>query len=189
MNKLLLVVIMLSGPASAQMFRTVPLRAPSLPTLPIAPALTAHNLMPAAPRLAAPASPLAGLWSQVAQVQVANAAMASPTTASQSPIPSWFDASGLSFVLLRRDSDGFTMAILSRGRYELAIFLDRRGSEVATFTKYSLNPMGTPQKEDLVLQSPPSRRAIADILRRAPKPADAAERAVLEAILALLWLS
>ena len=186
MNKLLLAVMMLSCSAGAQMFRALPLKAPSAPILPVAPALTAPSLMPAAPRLAAPASPLAGLWAQVAQVQVPNAAIASPAAASQAPIPSWFDASGLSFVLLRRDSDGFTMAILRRGRYELAIFLDRRGGEVATFTKYSLNPMGTPQKEDVVLQSLPNRRAIADILRRAPEPAHAAERAALEAILALL---
>lgn len=172
MTKITLAVMLAAGPA-APTVRTV-LPAPSLlPNAVVTPALPSAR------------PPLAAVWAQAAEVSVANA-VDEPASAMESatPIPSWFDARGLSYVLLRQDPNGLTMALLRRGRYELLVYLD--GNAVATFTKHALNPMGTPQRVDVGLQDPAARRAVADILRRAPAPSGARERAVLEAVLRAL---
>ncbi|MBI5883677.1 MAG: hypothetical protein HZB91_11305 [Elusimicrobia bacterium] len=108
--------------------------------------------------------------------------------APEAIVPSWFDASGLSFAFVKKANDGLLMAILRRGRYELSVFLDEKGSGQAIFTKYSLNPMGTPKKEEIPLTTGASRRAVAEILRatQAAEPVSGAEKSVLDAILAML---
>lgn len=139
-----------------------------------------HAVLPSA------RSPLAGVWAQVAQMPVANAVTAPAfVPREESAVPAWFDASGLSIVYLRAGPDGFAVAVLRRGRNELTVYLDSRGDQ-AVFTRHALNPMGTPQKEERALNSPAVRRAVADILRRAPAPTSAAERALLEEILRAL---
>lgn len=105
-----------------------------------------------------------------------------------SRVPSWFDASGLAFVLLSKAEDGYTVAVLRRGRFELGVFLDAQGVGQAIFTKYALNPMGTPMKEEVELLTAASRRAAAEILRRTQNsgPVSGKEKVVLDGILSVL---
>ena len=51
-------------------------------------------------------------------------------------VPAWFDARGLSFERVNRRETGFAYAVLSRGRYELGVFIDADGQSQATFTKF-----------------------------------------------------
>lgn len=81
-------------------------------------------------------------------------------------VPSWFDTAGLSFALVKKYKGGL-MAVLRRGRYELMVDLVKKRTGLATFTKYALNPMGTPKKEEVALLTAVSRKAVARILRKA----------------------
>lgn len=105
-----------------------------------------------------------------------------------SPVPEWFDSSGLSFTLMKKSADGLLMAVLRHGRYELGLFLDKNGDNQAIFTKYALNPMGTPLKEEVSLRTEASRRAVAKILRaaQAENPVQGKELAALKETLAYL---
>lgn len=103
-------------------------------------------------------------------------------------VPAWFDASGLSFAFLSKAEDGSAAAVLRHGRYELGVFLDAAGGAKAIFTKYALNPMGTPMKEDVALQTAASRQAAAALLRRIQdaSPLRGKEKAVFDKILSVL---
>ena len=66
--------------------------------------------------------------------------------------------------------------------------MDTNGDSLAIFTKYSLNPMGTPKKEEIPLTTEASRRAVADILSetQASEPVSGDDKDALDAILAVL---
>ena len=119
------------------------------------------------------------------------AAEASPVpsnSAAASPVPEWFKSSGLSFALMKKSADGYLMAVLRHGRYELGVFLDKNGDAQAIFTKHALNPMGTPLKEEVALRTDASRRAVAGMLRVAhdEHPVSGNELAALQETLARL---
>ncbi|MBI4061482.1 MAG: hypothetical protein HY403_08640 [Elusimicrobia bacterium] len=118
---------------------------------------------------------------------------AAPTSApaagpSAAVVPTWFDASGLSFAFVTKSKDGYLAAVLRRGRFELGVFLDKKGKGRAIFTKHALNPMGTPEKEDVELLTKSSRRAVAELLRKtqAHAPVSGKERAALKKMLVKL---
>lgn len=112
-------------------------------------------------------------------------------TPESSAVPSWFDASGLSFSLVKKTPDGLMMTVLRRDRFELGVFLEENGKGEAIFTKYDRNPMGTPRKETLALVSQSARGAVAEILLRTQtaQPLDGDEKAVYDAILKILQKS
>lgn len=171
MNKALLVLAVLAAPAAARApVRLSPRLTPVFtPALSLTPSLT----VPSFSSLLAPA-PADG--------------PVLPTSFGRfaSIIPPWFDASRLEVVLARQDANGFAFAILRRGRFELAVYLDARAGDEAVFTQHALNPMGTPRTETVALRAGPSRRAVADILRRAPAPSGAAQAAVVADLIARL---
>lgn len=104
-------------------------------------------------------------------------------------VPAWFETRGLRFERVNKRETGFAYAVLSRGRYELGVFVDADGSSQATFTKFSRNPMGTPEgREEMKLLTPASRQAVAAILRRAQEasPVTGKEKAALDGMLAAL---
>lgn len=118
-----------------------------------------------------------------------SAAASGPKNSKEaSPVPEWFDSSGLLFTLMKKSADGLLMAVLRHGRYELGLFLDKNGDNQAIFTKYALNPMGTPLKEEVSLRKEALRREVAKILRaaQAENPVSGEELAALNGILAYL---
>lgn len=118
-----------------------------------------------------------------------SAAASGPKNSKEaSPVPEWFDSSGLSFTLMKKSADGLLMAVLRHGRYELGLFLDKNGDNQAIFTKYALNPMGTPLKEEASLRKEALRREGAKILRAAQAeiPVSGKELAALRETLAYL---
>lgn len=168
MNKSLLVLVVLAAPAAARTpVRLAPRLTPVFtPTIPLLPAPHLDSLFLSAPSggLVLPAS----------------------FGSFQAVVPPWFDASRLEFALVRQDTNGFALAILRRGRFELAVYLDERNGDEAIFTQHALNPMGTPRTETVALRSGPARRAVADLLRRSPAPAQENQSLALDAMIAAL---
>lgn len=171
MNKALLVLAVLAAPAAARApVRLSPRLTPVFtPALSLTPSLT----VPSFSSLLAPA-PADG--------------PVLPTSFGRfaSIIPPWFDASRLEVVLARQDTNGFALAILRRGRFELAVYLDARNGDQAIFTQHALNPMGTPRTETVTLGSGPARRAVAELLRRASAPDEEGQALALGAMVAAL---
>jgi hypothetical protein len=66
------------------------------------------------------------------------------------------------------------------------VYLDSERGHQAIFIKHDLNPMGTPLREEVALNTPAARAAVAKIMRDARAPQDSGERAVLAAMLATL---
>mgnify|MGYP001587721828 FL=1 len=99
-------------------------------------------------------------------------------------VPAWFDASGLSFVVLRMGRDLNPTALLRRGPYELLVSLDAIGSAKASFRKNSL----VLTRKDVDLLGQASRRTVAGILRaaQAAGPVSGDKKAVLDTMLAML---
>lgn len=162
-----------------------------IPTLAPTPVLsaTAAGMLPTAANEAQKTVALDRLFENSAPSGPEALAASGPKSSKEaSPLPEWFDSSGLSFTLMKKSADGLLMAVLRHGRYELGLFLDKNGDNQAIFTKYALNPMGTPLKEEVSLRTQSSRRAVAKILRaaQAENPVLGKELAALKETLAYL---
>lgn len=107
-----------------------------------------------------------------------------------SRVPSWFDASRLSFDALFKAEGGGTVVMRYgwRSQYEMTVFAFPGGASVA-FTEYAASPMDHPKQSfEASLETPAARKAAAKIIRdvQARKPVEDKYKAVLEKVLAFL---